>query len=74
MSASLFLDQLPLHTEACVTDIHSDQLCELGFVPGTIVKLVHHLSFGSILAFEVEGTKIALRRSDAHAILAKPVI
>ena len=45
------------------------RLQELGFVPGSEVRLVAAAAFGGALAFQVRGSTVALRRSDAATIL-----
>ncbi len=45
------------------------ELLELGFVPGTAVKLVARSLFGEPLAYELRGTRIALRKAEAAMVL-----
>ena len=45
------------------------RLQEIGFVPGSEVRLVAKAAFGGPLAFQLRGSTIALRRSDAACIL-----
>jgi Fe2+ transport system protein FeoA len=45
------------------------ELLELGFVPGTAVRLVAKSLFGEPLAFELRGTRIALRKAEAAMVL-----
>ena len=45
------------------------RLQELGFVPGSEVRLVAAAAFGGAMAFQVRGSMVALRRSDAENIL-----
>jgi len=44
------------------------RLQELGFTPGTTIRLVAKAAFGGALAFQVRGSTIALRRADAACI------
>lgn len=50
------------HTTLC------QRLQELGFTPGTPVRLVAKAAFGGALAFQVRGSTIALRRADAACV------
>ena len=44
------------------------RLQELGFIPGSTVRLVARGAFGGAMAFQVFGSTIALRRADATCI------
>jgi Fe2+ transport system protein FeoA len=44
------------------------RLQELGFTPGSNVRLVARAAFGGALAFQVRGSTIALRRADASCV------
>jgi DtxR family Mn-dependent transcriptional regulator len=49
------------------------RLLDLGFVPGTEVKVVMESPLGDPVAYEVRGTTVALRRAQARAIrIAQP--
>ncbi len=41
------------------------RLMELGFLPGTQVRLVRRVGVGDLVEFEVRGAHISLRRSEA---------
>jgi len=45
------------------------RLQEIGFTPGSEVRLVARAAFGGPLAFQLRGSMVALRRSDAACIL-----
>ena len=45
------------------------RLLELGFVSGTLVRVVRHAPLGDPLQVELHGYHISLRRSEARAIL-----
>lgn len=50
---------------------HPDLRCrlqEMGFTPGCRVRLVAKAAFGGPLAFQVRGSLVALRRSDAACV------
>ena len=38
---------------------------ELGFLPGTPIRLVRRVDIGDLVEFEVRGAHISLRRSEA---------
>lgn len=44
------------------------RLQEMGFTPGCPVRLVARAAFGGPMAFQVRGTLVALRRTDAACI------
>ena len=45
------------------------RLLDLGFIPGTPVRVVRRAPLGDPVAFEVRGTRMCLRRSEARRIL-----
>lgn len=44
------------------------RLMELGFLPGTRVRLVRRIHVGDLVEFEVRGGHISLRASEAEAL------
>ena len=44
------------------------RLMELGFLPGTSVRLVRRVEIGDLVEFEVRGAHISLRGSEASAL------
>ena len=44
------------------------RLMELGFIPGTLVRLVRCVPIGDLVELEVRGSHISLRRSEAGAL------
>lgn len=48
------------------------RLMELGFLPGTSVRLVRRVDVGDLVELEVRGSHISLRRSEAGQILFEP--
>jgi ferrous iron transport protein A len=45
------------------------RLMELGFLPGTLVRLVRRVDIGGLVELEVRGSHIGLRRSEASQLL-----
>lgn len=45
------------------------RLMELGFLPGTSVRLVRHVAVGDLVEFELRGGHISLRASEAVALV-----
>ncbi len=45
------------------------RLMELGFLPGTTIRLVRRVAVGDLVEFEVRGGHISLRASEAAALL-----
>jgi ferrous iron transport protein A len=48
------------------------RLMELGFLPGTRVRLVRRVHVGDLVEFEVRGGHISLRNSEAGDLLFEP--
>ena len=44
------------------------RLMELGFLPGTAVRLVRRIGVGDLVEFEVRGSHISLRGTEAQAL------
>jgi ferrous iron transport protein A len=44
------------------------RLMELGFLPGTLVRLVRRASVGDLVELEVRGGHISLRHSEANEL------
>lgn len=67
------LTSLPSGGSAVVREVggHPDLRCrlqEMGFTPGCPVRLVAKAAFGGPMAFQVRGTLVALRKSDAACV------
>ena len=65
-------DLRPGHS-ARLTRIEGDRpfrrrLMEMGFLPGTIVRLVRRVDIADLLELEVRGSHISLRRSEADSL------
>lgn len=45
------------------------RLMELGFLPGTTVRLVRRVGVGDLVEFEIRGGHISLRASEAVALV-----
>ncbi len=45
------------------------RLMELGFLPGTSVRLVRRVAIGDLVELEVRGSHISLRGSEASELL-----
>jgi len=48
------------------------RLMELGFLPGTSVRLVRRVDIGSLVELEVRGCHVSLRHSEAELLLVEP--
>jgi ferrous iron transport protein A len=48
------------------------RLMEMGFLPGTVVRLVRRVDVADLLELEVRGSHISLRRSEAGALFLEP--
>jgi ferrous iron transport protein A len=47
------------------------RLMELGFLPGTRVRMVRRVDVGDLVEIEVRGSHISLRRSEAGAVFVR---
>ena len=73
MNAERTLDSLDIAESARVVGIDGTgalavRLAELGFVPGTLVRLVKRAPFGDPLQLELRGYHLSLRRAEAARI------
>ena len=48
------------------------RLLDLGFVPGTEVRVVRRAPLGDPVEYELRGTRLCLRRSEARRIRVEP--
>lgn len=68
----LTADTLPVSKSALITEVSDSplkiNLLELGFLPGKKVTLNYAAPFGGPMAFLLEGTVLALRKSEAALI------
>ena len=48
------------------------RLMEMGFLPGTPVRLVRRVAVGRLLELEVRGCHLSLRLSEADHLLVEP--
>jgi ferrous iron transport protein A len=68
------LDQLRTGERATLAAVGGERsfrrrLMELGFLPGTDVRLVRRITLGDVVELEVRGAHISLRGSEAVALL-----
>ena len=72
------LSQAPLRTPVRIRAVGSDpsyrrRLLELGFLPGTEVRVVGAAPMGDPLLLEVRGCSFSIRRAEAEAITVTTV-
>lgn len=48
------------------------RLLEMGFLPGTPIRLVRRVDVGGLIEVELRGCRISLRNSEAHRIVVEP--
>jgi len=48
------------------------RLLDLGFVPGTEVRVVRRAPLGDPIEYELRGTRLCLRRTEARRIRVEP--
>lgn len=51
--------------------LDSQRLAEIGFLPGTPLKILGHSPFGDAVILSLRGSRLALRKSDACQILVQ---
>ena len=78
MVQELTLHQLELKEKAHIVKIQGEaalqtRLEEIGFVPGAEISYVSKTPFGGPKAYQLKGTKIALRKNDTHHIVINRV-
>jgi len=71
--ASLSLDELAVGATARVLDVTAPEpvrgrLADLGFLPGTAVTSLRRAPLGDPTVYEVRGTQLCLRRSEARTV------
>lgn len=71
--ASILIGQEATIVNITSNESMSQRLQEIGFIPGTPVRLVAKIPFGGSLAFDIRGSIVALRRADAACIEVKNV-
>ncbi len=67
------LDQIALGTEARIVEIGGAEgfrrrLMEMGFLPGTAVKLVRKNAVGGVVEVEVRRSRVSLRLAEARQL------
>jgi Fe2+ transport system protein FeoA len=70
------LKDLPPGHSALLVEIGGDRsfrrrLMELGFLPGTRVRMVRRVDIGDLVEIELRGSHISLRRSEASAVFLR---
>ncbi len=78
MERSTSLDGLELGRSAAVEAVRGEpamavRLMEMGFVPGTHVKLIKRAPMGDPLQFQLRGYHISLRRAEAAMVMVKRI-
>ena len=61
-------DQLAVLRRVGGTRSHRRRLLELGFVPGTELRLVRRVEVGNVLEVELRSCRVSLRISEADGI------
>jgi Fe2+ transport system protein FeoA len=72
-SAAITLDQLPVGETATVVEVDAaaalaERLEDLGFVPGTRVTVRRRAPLGDPRVYELRGSQLCLRGSEARAV------
>lgn len=74
------LSQLPVGSHAVIRSVDSGsdgqgrRLVEIGFVPGTVVRVERRAPLGDPTVFELRSTRLALRREGAELVEVDPVL
>lgn len=73
------MSELPVGSEAVVRSVSAGvagqgrRLIEIGFVPGTLVRVERRAPMGDPTVFEIRSTRLALRREGAALVDVDPV-
>ena len=72
----LRLDELHVDTSARLTRVAGTggfrrRLLELGFLPGTPLRVVRRAEIGGVVELELRGCRVALRTAEAQSILVE---
>jgi ferrous iron transport protein A len=67
------LAELETGAEARVTAVGGERsfrrrLMEMGFLPGTRVRLIRRVELGGLLEFEVRRSRVTVREGEAHQL------
>ena len=76
-SASCLLSELPPGSRCVVESIDAStpigrRLVELGFAPTTPVEVLRRAPLGDPVVYELRGTRLCLRRSEAQRVRVRP--
>ncbi|MCC6784088.1 MAG: ferrous iron transport protein A [Planctomycetes bacterium] len=71
------IDRLPPGTVARLTAIGGEgsfrrRLLEMGFLPGTVLRVVRRIEVGGVIEIELRGCRVSLNTSEAKALLTRP--
>jgi Fe2+ transport system protein FeoA len=74
---SVTLARLPVGSAGVIVAVEDGspigaRLLDLGFVPGTAVRPLRRAPLGDPTVYEVRGTQLCLRRSEAERIRVRP--
>jgi ferrous iron transport protein A len=72
-SSSVRLSEIAADRSAVIVSVDSDapqgrRLLDLGFLPGTPVRVVRRAPLGDPIQFEIRGCNLCLRKSEADGI------
>lgn len=72
------LAELPLGAAAVIEAVEdgspvAHRLLDLGFVPGTPVRALRRAPLGDPTLYELRGTQLCLRRSEARRVAVRPL-
>lgn len=71
------LSEVPVGASAIVLSVddggRARRLEDLGFLPGTTVRVERRAPFGDPVVYQLRGVRLAMRRADAHLVSVAPV-
>lgn len=76
-SATLRLDRANPGTEGSIVEVDGppdlqQRLLDLGFVPGTRIRVIRYATLGDPMQVEVHGYLLSLRKREARAVMIRP--
>lgn len=74
---TLSLDRAVPGTEGSIVDVNGpaelqQRLLDLGFVPGTRIRVIRYATLGDPMQVEVHGYHLSLRKREARSVVIRP--
>jgi len=70
--ASLRPGSVAIVVDVDATSPQGQRLLDLGFVPNTVIRVIKRAPLGDPVVYDLRGTRLCLRRSDAKRVQVRP--